>query len=204
MKSGIGTGISFFVCLIIIIASCSACSWKEESGVEAGFLRLEHPVSVDEGTQLTVRVFDGHKLVEGAAVRFEGDEKTTDSDGTATFTVPPVTGSGKGLITVSKQDYSQGASAIYVMDTDAPPYPQWDCFLGSAVYHAAPAIVNDALYIATDGGVLYAVDKSSGAKSHEHDFGDVILSSPIADSGFIYICHNEKPGTDCAQSRGTA
>jgi hypothetical protein len=61
------------------------------------------------------------------------------------------------------------------------------------------------VYIAADSGVLSVIDANSGAKLHEHDFGDVILSTPVIDSGegILYICSNEKPAVDCTQSQGT-
>jgi len=170
---------------------------------DGDFLRIDHPVSVAEYEDFPVTLYDGQDPVRGVEVHFLGQEKTTDQTGTVIFCATNINWTKKIPLTAHKSGYSESTSRIIVHDADVPPYPKWQTQLGAPVYHFSPTVHNDRLYVATDAGVLWALSKSDGEVLGQHDFGNVILSSPVVEGNELFICANEKPLTDCTQTQGT-
>jgi outer membrane protein assembly factor BamB len=64
-------------------------------------------------------------------------------------------------------------------------------------------VYNNRLFIATDEGVLWCLHAGDGNILGRHDFGNVILSTPVIEGNELFTCANEKPGVECTQTQGT-
>jgi outer membrane protein assembly factor BamB len=63
---------------------------------------------------------------------------------------------------------------------------QWTFSTGGDVY-SSPAVAGEVIYVGSEDGHLYAVDKATGLKLWDADTGAEIESSPAAADGMVYI-----------------
>jgi eukaryotic-like serine/threonine-protein kinase len=139
---------------------------------------------------------------------------TTDANGSLInqpISVPRSSIPGEHWISVVERNDSQGASQLFVVNTNWPqfhfspnregsnPYEnvlnltnvdklglKWS-FATNGYLRSSPAVVDGILYVGSDDYSLYALDASTGAKLWQFTTGNEVESSPAVAYGTVYV-----------------
>jgi outer membrane protein assembly factor BamB len=96
--------------------------------------------------------------------------------------VPSPVIAGQKVVTVS----GFGAPAVRAVQVGASPTVAWEQTRGVPML-ASPVVVDDAVYVVTDAGVLGALDADSGRQRWQERLEGTFSASPVAADGKLYL-----------------